>query len=152
MYLLYFNKKDTAITMTSELIFFYNNHEEFWISLLIQIKSKPYNAMTVFLCYFGGGGAELYWNDLWKSVKWSSLFKYQKTKRLVFLEKYMRKWMNEKSQVWAYRYNVNSSLLLLNNFWQTRREIYMFYLYKKKLIAHHDNYTIINGTETELRH
>lgn len=42
--------------MTSELIFFYNNYEEFWISLLIQIKSKPYNAMTVFLCYFGGGG------------------------------------------------------------------------------------------------
>lgn len=82
--------------MTTELIFFYNNYEEFWISLLIQIKSKPYNAMTVFLCYFGGGGLELYWNDLRKSVKWSSLVKYQKTKRLVFLEKYTRKWMNEK--------------------------------------------------------
>lgn len=70
-----------------------------------------------------------------------------------FLRKVYKKMNEWKSQVWAYRYNVNSSLLLLNNFWQTRREIYMFYLYKKKkLIAHHDNYTIINGTETALRH
>lgn len=133
MYLLYFNKKDTAITMTTELIFFYNNYEEFWISLLIQIKSKPYNAMTVFLCYFGGGGGgrtvlkwlvEICQMILTRQIseKWTTCF----------LRKVYKKMNEWKSQVWAYRYNVNSSLLLLNNFWQTRREIYMFYLYKKK--------------------